>query len=42
VERERDGSIEVGVLRPDGTALEVELDPAVRVTGVDDETFDDE
>jgi hypothetical protein len=42
VERERDGTIEIGVLRADRTALEVELDRQLRVTDVDDDTVADE
>jgi hypothetical protein len=42
VERERDGTIEVGVLRPDGSAFEVELDPNMTVRDVDEESLDDE
>jgi hypothetical protein len=42
VERERDGSIEVDVVRPDRTVAEVELDRYLRVTGVDREEIGDE
>jgi hypothetical protein len=42
VERERDGSIEVDVVQPDNTVLEVDLSPGMRVRGVDDEELDDE
>jgi hypothetical protein len=36
------GTIEIGVLRADQTALEVELDRRLRGTDVDDETVADE
>jgi hypothetical protein len=42
VERERDGSIEVDVVRPDQTVVEVELDERLRVTDVDHEELGDE
>jgi hypothetical protein len=42
VERERDGSIEVDVLAPDRTVVEVELDSKLRVTDIDEEEIGDE
>jgi hypothetical protein len=42
VERERDGSIEVDILAPDRTVVEVELDRQLRVTDVDEEDIGDE
>ena len=43
VERERDGSIEVDVLRPEeSVVVEVELDRRLRVTDVDREEIGDE
>jgi hypothetical protein len=42
VERERDGSIEVDILAPDRTVVEVELDWQLRVTDVDEEDSGDE
>ena len=42
VEREHDGSIEVDILAPDQTILEVELDRQLRVTDTDEESITDE
>jgi hypothetical protein len=42
VERELDGSIEVDILAPDRTILEVELDQQLRVTDIDEEDIGDE
>jgi hypothetical protein len=42
VEQERDGSIEVDVVRPDRTVLEIDLDADLRVLGVSDEQYGDE
>jgi hypothetical protein len=42
VERERDGTIEVDVVQPDRTILEVDLDARLRVTGSDREELGDE
>jgi hypothetical protein len=42
VERESDGSIEVDILAPDRTVVEVELDRQLRVTDLDEEDIGDE
>jgi hypothetical protein len=42
VEREREGTIEVDVVRPDRTILELELDAGLRVIGTDREELGDE
>lgn len=42
VERERDGTIEVNVVGPDQTVIEVELDRRLRLKDVDQEEFGDE
>lgn len=42
VEREQDGSIEVDVVAPDRTIVEVELDSQLRVVDVDEEEIGDE
>jgi hypothetical protein len=42
VEQERDGTIEVDVVRSDMTVLEVDLDARLRVLRVSDEEFGDE
>lgn len=42
VERERDGTIEVGFARPGGSIAEVELDRRLRVQDVDEEHAGDE
>ncbi len=42
VERERDGSIEVDIVAPGDTVVEVELDRQLRVTEIDEEEIGDE
>jgi hypothetical protein len=42
VERERDGTIEVDLVLPDRTVLEVDLDARLNVTGADREELGDE
>lgn len=42
VERERDGSIEVDIVRADRTVAEIELDQRLRITDTDEEQIGDE
>ena len=42
VERERDGTIEVNIVQPDGSVVEVELGPGLGVRDIDREELGDE